>query len=477
MSERRLLVGPFNRVEGDLEIRLDIEDGRVTSAYANSPLFRGFEMMLQGKVPMDALTITPRICGICSISQSAAASAALGDLAGQSPARQGALATAILHGVENICDHLTHFNLFFCADFARPAYAERPWHDRAVARFTAMEGSAARACVEARAQVLHIVGLLGGKWPHTLAIQPGGVTYAPSARDKVRMRSTLGVFRRYLEAVLFGASIEEFVGLTTGAALTGWDRGDAGLFMEIAADLSLAGFGPGPGRYLSFGAYPLPDGRALASGLWEGGVARPVDTGEIREDLSHAWMLGETTHPAQGNTDPDEDMQAPGYSWCKAPRLGGRTVETGAFARQVVDGHPAALDLAGQGSDVRARVAGRLLEIARTQLLLEGWVDALCPEERFMHDVPLPADGAGEGLVEAARGALGHWVSVRDGKISGYQIIAPTTWNFSPRDAGGTPGPVETALEGAPVGEAEDTPLSVQHIVRSFDPCMVCTVH
>ena len=126
---------------------------------------------------------------------------------------------------------------------------------------------------------------------------------------------------------------------------------------------------------------------------------------------------------------------------------------------------------------MRARVAGRLLEIARTQLLLEQWVAALRPDERFMDDVTLPSEGTGEGLVEAARGALGHWISVRNGQIENYQIVAPTTWNFSPRDANGTPGPVEAALEGAPVGEDEDTPLSVQHIVRSFDPCMVCTVH
>ncbi|MFD1343849.1 nickel-dependent hydrogenase large subunit [Litorisediminicola beolgyonensis] len=477
MTERSLLVGPFNRVEGDLEIRLEIEDGRVAAAYNNAPLFRGFEAMMLGKDPMDALTITPRICGICSISQSFAASEALGALAGASPAPQGALAAVIMHGVENLCDHLTHFNLFFCADFARPAYAGARWHDRAVARFTAMEGSAARACVEARAQILHIVGLLGGKWPHTLAIQPGGVTRAPTARDRIRMSSTLRGFRRYLETVVFGAPVEEFAALETAEALASWDRGDAGLFMEIAADLGLGAMGPGPGRYLSFGAYPLPGGRAMAQGLWEAGALTALHTSQILEDLSHAWMLGPDAHPARGQTFPDEDMAAPAYSWCKAPRLGGAVIETGAFARQVVDGHPAALDLARSGSTVLARVAGRLLEIARTQLLLESWVEALRPEEHFMRDVALPNEGTGEGLVEAARGALGHWIRVERGRIAGYQIIAPTTWNFSPRDGAGTPGAVEAALVGAPVGEDEDTPLSVQHIVRSFDPCMVCTVH
>lgn len=150
MTERQLLVGPFNRVEGDLEIKLNIRDGQVAAAHVNSPLFRGFEMMLQGKDPRDALTLTPRICGICSVSQSAAAALALADAAGTQMPEQGALAAAILHGVENLADHVTHFNLFFMPDFARPAYADRAWHDQAVARFTALDGRAARQTAEAQ---------------------------------------------------------------------------------------------------------------------------------------------------------------------------------------------------------------------------------------------------------------------------------------------------------------------------------------
>ena len=126
---------------------------------------------------------------------------------------------------------------------------------------------------------------------------------------------------------------------------------------------------------------------------------------------------------------------------------------------------------------MRARVAARLLEIARTQIALEAMQAAIAPEAAFMRSLALPRQGAGAGLVEAARGALGHWCRIEDGRLASYQIVAPTTWNFSPRDASGTPGPVEAALVGAPVGPDEDTPLSVQHIVRSFDPCMVCTVH
>jgi hydrogenase large subunit len=81
-------------------------------------------------------------------------------------------------------------------------------------------------------------------------------------------------------------------------------------------------------------------------------------------------------------------------------------------------------------------------------------------------------------LVEAARGSLGHWATVESGRISRYQIISPTTWNFSPRDAMGQPGPLEAALAGIEAnGNEGDAPVTVQHVVRSFDPCMVCTVH
>ena len=74
----RRLVGPFNRVEGDLEISLDIRDEVVQAAYVNAPLYRGFEQILLGKDPSDAMVFVPRICGICSVAQSAAAAAALG---------------------------------------------------------------------------------------------------------------------------------------------------------------------------------------------------------------------------------------------------------------------------------------------------------------------------------------------------------------------------------------------------------------
>lgn len=473
MTGTRLVVGPFNRVEGDLEVTLEVAGGLVARAQVNTPLFRGFERMLEGRDPRDALVITPRICGICSISQSTAAAHALGAAMGLAPTPQGAIAAALIHAAENAADHLTHFHLFFLPDFARPDHAGRAWHARAVDRFTALEGGAQRAAVQARAELLHVMGLLAGKWPHTLAIQPGGVTRAPGQREKARLTATLRAFRRYLEGTVFGGRLEDFCALTSVEALMRWPGGDVALFLEIAADLGLATLGRGAGRYLSFGAYPLESGPVFARGVWAG-VAGPLDPAQIVEDLSHAWMKGSTQHPWSGVTEPDETMAEPGYTWCKAPRLGGWPMEVGALARQVVDGHPLALALAAEGG-VLARVAGRLLELARTLGVMERLVDQLQPGAAFMAHGEMPRQGQGAGLVEAARGALGHWIRIEKGRIAGYQIIAPTTWNFSPRDASGVPGPLEAALEGVPV--ESEVPLAVQHVVRSFDPCMVCTVH
>jgi hydrogenase large subunit len=107
MAER--LLGPFNRVEGDLEVRLEIDAGHVAAAYVNSPLYRGFEEMLPGKAPLDALVIVPRICGICSVAQSHAAALALRNLAGLTPPDNGLLAECLVTAAENLADHLSHF--------------------------------------------------------------------------------------------------------------------------------------------------------------------------------------------------------------------------------------------------------------------------------------------------------------------------------------------------------------------------------
>ena len=482
---KRLLVGPFNRVEGDLEVTLDIADGRVRAAHVNAPMYRGFEQILQGKAPHDALVYVPRICGICSVSQSVAAAHALADLAGVTMPANGRHVTNTILAIENLADHLSHFYLFFMPDFARAVYTGRPWHADAVERFLPDRGEQTRKAIAARQRWFELLGTLAGKWPHTQGLEPGGSSRAVEPAERTRLLARVREFRGFLERELFGGTaLEAFDALPDEDALWAWHaqhpaRGDFRLFLSAMLDPALAKLGPGPARYLSYGAYPQPDGRhAFAAGVWDAGL-KPLDITAITEDATHAWLLdaGGPRHPSDGVTEPDADK--PGaYTWNKAPRLAGQAAETGAIARQLAAGHPLVHDAVRRhGGTVLTRVLARVLELARVVPLIEAWMRALEPGQAYCETTRLPRDGEGVGLNEAARGALGHWMQVRDGRIANYQIVAPTSWNFSPRDAAGTPGPLEQALVDTPVHDGEDTPVAVQHIVRSFDPCMVCTVH
>ncbi|CAG1016525.1 hydrogenase, group IIb [Burkholderiaceae bacterium] len=483
----RLLVGPFNRVEGDLEVRLEIEHGRVREAFVTSTLYRGFETMLAGRDPMDALTIVPRICGICSLSQSVAAARALAALAGAAAPPNGVHAVNLMSATENLADHVTHFYLFFMPDFARPAYRAQPGFAEVERRFAAGRGEHAARAIAARQRWFTIMGTLGGKWPMSGSVVPGGSARALQPSECLRLLALVREFRAFAEETLFGAPLEEVASLADEAALDAWVErgpaaGDLRLFLGLVRSLGLDRLGRGPGRYLSYGAYPQPgSGAVVPRGVWdESSGMNTLDLGAIREDISHAWMADERgipRHPREGITQPAPDKHG-AYTWNKAPRLARRVVETGAIARQLVAGQPLVrAAVARCGATVYTRVLARLLEVAMVLPLMEQWLQSLVPREPFYARSRLPEDGDSVGLTEAARGALGHWLSVRHGRIANYQIVAPTSWNFSPRDGDGTPGALEAALVGTPVAAGDPMPLAVQHVVRSFDPCMVCTVH
>ncbi len=483
---KQRILGPFSRVEGDLEVKVDISDDRVEKAWVTSPQYRGFEQILHGKDPRDALVYTPRICGICSVSQSMASAAALADSQGVVRPDNGILALNLMLANENVADHLTHFYVFFMSDFTRQIYQDENWYPSTVERFQATKGTATGDVLPARAEFLHLMGILAGKWPHSLSIQPGGSTRAVDWQDKTRILSNLYGFRRFLETYLFGDELEAVASLNSAKELDTWrdqqapEQSDFRRFLHIADTLELEKLGRASNQFMSYGAYQGADGDyLLGQGVWRDGSLEAFRSEAIMEDLSHSWMAHRNTprHPFDGITHPKAEAEN-GYTWCKAPRLAGEVMEVGALARQLIDGHPLIADLVRiSGGNVRNRVIARLLEITRVVPAMEVWANELEPGEPFYIHKDIPDEAQGAGLVEAARGSLGHWLKIKNGRIFNYQIIAPTTWNFSPRDRDDHPGVLELALVGAPVRKGETDPVSVQHIVRSFDPCMVCTVH
>jgi len=313
--------------------------------------------------------------------------------------------------------------------------------------------------------------------PHQVGIVVGGCTETPTADKIAAFLSRLEVLRRFIGEVYLPDV------LTVAESY--------GDYFEI---------GTGVRRWLSYGGIELeteetgllkrhrffPSGR-IAADLKLG----PVDASKINEHVLHSWYDDTTTrrHPAESETVPAPEKEA-GYSWIKAPRYEGEPYEVGPLARTLVayvSGDAAVKsDVEGVLSQFNAgpealfsvlgRHAARALEARRLAKAMADWTMELRPGEPVCEWREPPESGSGMGLTEAPRGSLGHWAEIREQKLTRYQLVVPTTWNASPQDDEGKPGPIEQALIGTRVRDPEN-PFEVVRIVRSFDPCLACSVH
>lgn len=505
-GSKQILNIPLNRVEGDLEIRVEVSNGKVQDAWSAGMMYRGFENLLLGRAPLDSLVITPRICGICSTAHLTAAVRALEGLSGITPPKNARRARNLSLMVEHLQSDMRHAFLHFAPDFANPAYAHQSFFDEARRRYQPLQGQMAVETIRQTRQVLEIIAILGGQWPHSSFMVPGGITLVPPTTDLLRCRYLLSEFRHWYEDRVLGCSLERWLAVDSPAALEEWLQekeahraGEIGFFLQCARALNLDQLGKGPGNFLCSAGMENSDDPSeqafFPSGVLLTGAAasgqrmgiQPFDQAQISEHVAHSWFVDDgPRHPFEGMTRPEIDTQnnRP-YSWAKAPRYADLPVETGPLATALVGGDPLLSGLVrqAQGPNVLIRQLARLTRPARYLTQMDAWLAELVGDTGpYYHPIPDIVDafnqleGSALGMAEASRGALGHWVKVQSGRISSYQIITPTAWNGSPRDNHGRRGPWEEALIDAPVADTDD-PLAVGHIIRSFDACLVCTVH
>jgi hydrogenase large subunit len=244
----------------------------------------------------------------------------------------------------------------------------------------------------------------------------------------------------------------------------------------------------------------------------------PIDLNapdEIQEFVARSWYdygAGKAAclHPYDGETSLNYTGPRPpytqleveaSYSWLKSPRWKGKVMEVGPLARVlmlVAKGHEPTVALANQalgqlGLPLEAmystmgRTAARALESKVIVDQMSVWYDSLIANIRAgdlsVHNNALwdpstwPAEAKGVGFMEAPRGALAHWVVIRDGRIANYQAVVPSTWNAGPRDAEGQAGPYEAALMDRHELVDATKPLEILRTIHSFDPCIACAVH
>lgn len=483
---------PLNRVEGDLEITAEVQDGVVSDAWSSGIMYRGFENLLRGRGAMDGLVITPRICGICGTAHLIAAARALEMIQGVTPPAAACRLRNVALMVEKMQSDMRHGVLMFAPDFTNAGYRDLPLYDAAVQRYAPLKGSRVTPTLLATKELLEIIAIIGGQWPHSSYMIPGGLTAMPSTTDLIQCGLIISRFKSWYQEHVLGCSIERWQAIHNSADLDSWleeseahRESEIGFHIRFCRDAGLDAIGAGYGHFISFAHHDAPsdDNRSadqLPPGFAAGSKIAALDQQQIEEHVAYSWYQDYDggRHPFQGETEPyatgDENRK---YSWCKAPRYNGQPAETGPLAELVVSAEPLMVDIVdNQGPSVYLRQMARLARPARLIPAVESLLAETTSDDTFYAPCGKITEGRGYGLVEATRGGLGHWVEIADGSIKRYQVITPTAWNASPRDSTHHRGPWEQALIGTPVSDI-DNPVALGHVIRSYDACLYCSIH
>ena len=502
----KITIDPVTRIEGHLKIETVVEDGVVKDARSTGNLFRGIELILRGRDPRDAQVIAQRICGVCPQSHGLAAALCLDSAFGVADKipDNARLMRNLIQGAHVAQDAVLHFYHLAALDYVNVAdvakYDGRDAELNSVKDFITrgelgpfvpryegdyrlppevnqMAAAHYLQALEVRREGHETVAIFGGKIPHGVGIVPGGVTDTPTVDKIVAFMWKV----RKLQAFINNVYIPDVLAVANAYRD----------YFEIGA---------GCRNLLSYGAYDLdgknPDLASRARLFKQGTVSvdmkvGALDVAKISEGVKHSWYDDASTgrNPAQGDTRPAYGKDG-AYSWVKAPRYDGKVYEVGPLARVAVtyaSGDPTVIRLVNAAlSELNVppaalfSVMGRHLARAVSAKViadnLEKWLLALKPGEPTYVEYTLPDQAMGMGLTDASRGALGHWIEIKDKKIANYQAVVPTTWNASPRDDNGNPGPIEQALIGTRIKD-KDNPFELVRIVRSFDPCLACAIH
>ena len=541
MSTKKIVIDPITRIEGHLRAEVEVDDnGIVQEAYVSGQLFRGIEIILKGRDPRDAGLMAGRICGVCTNVHFRAAITSVEDAYKIAPPKNADIIRDLMSMALFIQDHVIHFYHLHSLDFvdvtsalnadpkltAKEAekYAEHPFrnsdtHYEAVLvklqnfvkagklgpfnngywghtdyRLTPEQNliliSHYLEALEFQLNISKAVAIFGAKTPHPQTLVVGGVTSVADMLNPQRLNDYLFVIKE----------AKEFI---TRAYLP-----DMKLIATAYRDEIKAGLGRANGNFLCVGGYEFEgDQRLFCNGVIYGHDFNNIeefDENKVSEEIDRAWYSGDARDNEVCYTDLNEDgtlktaKNDDKYSWIKAPRYGGKTMETGPLARVLVsyskgnkliksfvDEFLADTDL--ELIDLSSTVGRNCARAIETNYICEyifKLVSRLIQNIKYYDTETwtkydfnaLKKDAKGRAFFEVPRGVLSHFVNIKGEKIENYSVIAPTTWNATPKNYDGLRGAYEEALVGIKI---EDTskPLEVLRVLHSFDPCLACAVH
>ncbi len=530
----RSIIDPITRIEGHLRVEMEVTNGKVSEAWVSGGCFRGMELVVLDLTPEDAAHIVQRICGVCPVSHAHSSTIAAEKAYGIAIPNNARIIRNLLEGAQFLHSHILWFYNLAALDYVNPINAlsadPADAYDLAAAAgtstnsdfvalkerlaafaengqlsifsgawFNAEEGTAYKLspeldlictahyleALQMQAKASEISGLIGGKMPHVMTFTPGGTAWVPTEQNLDDLWSLVNEIYDWVATTM----IPDTLAIAPAYA-------DA------------LNWGGGVGRYIAWGVFEnesmeMNDRYLPAGVLGDGLVLSDVEESLITEYMGHSWYQGSETYTSPYFvTEPEfteyykegTDTVSDRYTWVKCPAYDGQPYEAGGLSRVlvaykrnvpfIVEQVDAFLDAVGidlsMAISTLGRTAVRQIETLYIAGLMKEWVqeliEAIKGGDSTTFAAPENNTGSGTGFWEAPRGALYHHEDVENGKITGYQIIIPSTWNLAPRDANGNNGPMESALIGVPVEDIE-MPINALRTVHSFDPCTACAVH
>ncbi len=512
-------IDPITRIEGHLRVDVEVDNGVVKDAWVSGGLYRGMETVLLGRAPSDAYYVAQRICGVCPIPHGHASTMGSEQALGIKIPNNARIIRNIIEGAESLHSHILWFYTLTALDYVdvvsalsaniADTYALAAAAGTSTADFGAIQtrlkafvaggqlsiftngywGHPAMIlppelnliavahyleALDMQSEAAAIIAVMGGKFPHFMTSLPGGTVWIPTEEKLDDIYFRWQKVRDWIANTMIPDTVaiaKQYIGA--------------------------AAYGKGVGNFLAWGVFDTadfdPKKRVLPRGALVGGLTPSDPKPEaIKEYIDHSWYdSGDGLNPSVGETKAKFDKYdtAAKYSWVKAPRLDDKPMEVGPLARMLVayvagvpgvktlvDSTLAALGVPGKPEvllSLLGRVGARNLEAMFIADEMGKWIGELIAavkggDSKYFAE-PTRDTGEGAGLWEAPRGALGHWVNVKGGKIANYQVVSPSTWDCSPRDKNGVRGPMEEALVGTPIADATK-PLEALRIVHSFDP-------
>ncbi|GIU42805.1 nickel-dependent hydrogenase large subunit [Shewanella algidipiscicola] len=546
---KRVVIDPITRIEGHLRVEVEVDENNVVQkAWSSSTLWRGIEVILKGRTPMDVGLIVQRICGVCTYSHYRCGTEAVENALGLTIPLNAKYLRSLMLTSLFMHDHIVHFYHLHGLDWvdvvsalsADPAaaaqvalkYTDKPiaagegelravqervkgfvetgklgpfanayWGNRTY-KFTPEQNLIALShylkALEVQRVAAEMMAIFGGKQPHPQSLVVGGVT---SVRDMLSPA-------RLQEWKQKHATVTDFIRRAYHADIV--MAADAfGNEPSVLGGVNVKNFMATNDFILANGEYLFDQGVIM-----NGDLANVSDLNPdlIKEDVSHAWYDADgPQHPYDGTTIPNytgfverdtvygklPTLDGDGkYSWVKSPRYQGEPVEVGPLACLLVSyarGNEVVVKavnglLEATGLPVEAlfttlgRTAARMLQtliVAEEGLkTFDALIQNIQVDESTYVKPEMDPDReyVGHAMIEAPRGALSHWIRIKNGLVENYQAVVPTTWNAGPVDNEGKMGPYEAALIGLQL-EDPTKPLEVIRIIHSFDPCMACSVH